>query len=295
MSDSTRHIIPISGKDSATTAIVQKTHDPSKSYEYLFNDVGSELPETYAWLDKVEKTLDIKINRIGKSLMDVIEDYDILPSHNARFCTRECKIEPMEEFIGKEQVAKVYYGLRADEPERIGYQNKGKNKIIAVHPLRELNINIQAVWRILKNKDLLPPSFYWDELYKRVEKKVGHRNIKERLKPWVFRSLFAGRSRTNCYHCFYQRQYEWIWLLLTHPDLFWKASDVEKEVGGEGFTWNQGYSLIELAERKEKIIDKRAEAVGKMVSRIYQYELFDRPVIEQTLTDTTNCGMFCGK
>lgn len=53
-----RHIIPISGKDSLWTAIYQKQKDPSLPYEYLFNDTGAELPDTYAWLDKVERERD---------------------------------------------------------------------------------------------------------------------------------------------------------------------------------------------------------------------------------------------
>lgn len=290
-----RHIIPISGKDSCATAVVQVAHKPDRNYEYILNDVGSELPETYQWLDEVEEALDIEITRIGKSLLDLIEHYDILPAHRTRFCTREGKIEPMEKYIGKDEAAIVYYGLRADEPERTGYQNKGKSKIVAEHPLRKLGMGIKTVWKLLEDRDLLPPSFYWPELHERVERKVGHRDIQQRLKPWVFRQLFAGRSRTNCYHCFYQRQYEWIWLSKTHADLFDKAVEIEQETGGEDFTWNQGYGLLELAERSENVIDKRADAVAKMVSRIYQHDLFDKPVVEQTLMDTTNCGMFCGK
>ena len=66
-----RHIIPISGKDSLTTALVvmNDTHTLQKlDLEYIYNDTGAELPETYEWLSKVENQLGIKINRIGKDL-----------------------------------------------------------------------------------------------------------------------------------------------------------------------------------------------------------------------------------
>ena len=63
-----RHIIPISGKDSLATALVQTTRYPNLPYEFLFNDVGCELPETYAWLDAVERKTGWKINRVGKCL-----------------------------------------------------------------------------------------------------------------------------------------------------------------------------------------------------------------------------------
>lgn len=50
-----RHIIPISGKDSLATAIVQITRDPSLEYEFVFNPTGLELPPVFEWIDNVEK------------------------------------------------------------------------------------------------------------------------------------------------------------------------------------------------------------------------------------------------
>lgn len=67
-----RHIIPISGKDSLATAIVQTTMHPELCYEYIYNDTYAELPETYDWLNSVEKKMGFSIQRIGKSLKDVI-------------------------------------------------------------------------------------------------------------------------------------------------------------------------------------------------------------------------------
>lgn len=99
-----RNIIPISGKDSLTTALVvmNDTHTLHKSdLEYIYNDTGAELPETYEWLSKVESKLGIKINRIGKDLTTIIENTGMLPSAKARYCTRQAKIEPMDDFIGK--------------------------------------------------------------------------------------------------------------------------------------------------------------------------------------------------
>lgn len=52
-----------------------------------------------------------------------------------------------------------------------------------------------------------------------------------------------NRSRSGCYFCFFQQKIEWIWLLEQHPDLYEKAKTFEKD----GYTWNQGESLEELA------------------------------------------------
>lgn len=56
------------------------------------------------------------------------------------------------------------------------------------------------------------------------------------------------RSRSGCYFCFYQQKIEWVWLYEQHPDLYRKAMVFEKN----GYTWNQGESLEELA-RPERI------------------------------------------
>ena len=115
-----RHIIPISGKDSLATAIVQMGLYPDLPYEYVFNMTGAELPETIAWLDKVERVLGISIHRIGADLEGIIAGFGyFLPSAMSRYCTRLAKIEPFECWIG-ESPATVYFGIRADE-DRGGY------------------------------------------------------------------------------------------------------------------------------------------------------------------------------
>ena len=91
-----RHIIPISGKDSLCTALVQMKDEPDLNYEFLFNPTGSELPEVFDWLKMVETYLGKPINHIGRPLLEIIEANNyFLPSRLARYCTRQSKIEPM--------------------------------------------------------------------------------------------------------------------------------------------------------------------------------------------------------
>ena len=76
-----RHIIPISGKDSLCTALVQIKINPDLNYEFVFNPTGAELPCVFDWLDKVELYLGKPIARVGKDLLEIIEDYNyFLPS-----------------------------------------------------------------------------------------------------------------------------------------------------------------------------------------------------------------------
>lgn len=288
-----RHVIPISGKDSLATALVQTARRPDLSYEYVNCDVKTELPETYAWLEKVEQKTGWQIQRVGTNLEKIIKRWNLLPSHNRRFCTREAKIKPLEEFYGK-STTYVYFGLRADE-DRVGA--RPSDTTIHIYPLQEMGIDLRGVWTILKYQDLLPPNFFWNSLYYRVCEMLGDRwETLDELPEWLFQFLFSGRTRSNCYFCFYQRQYELVWLLDTHPDLFWRGSWIERFTGGNltDFTWRENYywSNKIISERK-KILDRRAKEIVKFIRNYFNRTLFDLPVDNEIAL--TSCGLLCGK
>lgn len=286
-----RHLIPISGKDSLATALFMSAHEP-REYEFFYNDNGAELPETYAWLKSIEEKKGWNIHRVGSDLHQIIKDNKFLPSGQRRFCTRQSKIEPMKKWIGKDEVT-IYYGLRADEPERVGFKGAEKN-IHARYPLRENNLKLSGVWSIVAASGMLPPSFEWVALRDKVltnypEPERGYDNFT----PWQRHIIFSGRTRPNCYFCFYQRQYEYIWLYDTHPDLFKEACRLEDETGGEGYTWRDGYRLSELVDKRNAIIDRRVQEIGKLIFDKKQGLLFgDSGDNELGLT---SCGLLCGK
>lgn len=300
-----RHVIPISGKDSCATAIFQMARKPGLDYELFFNDVGCELPETYEWLDKVEKVLKRPIHRVGKSLEEVIFKYGILPSAHARFCTREAKIKPMEEFIGDDEAA-VYFGIRADE-NRTAYNPIGKRNIFPCYPLVEAGIGLPQVFLILDKQDLRPPKFFWESVYRLVEAKLekkyqsgfklypSPKEIFSKIPSWLFDQLFAWRSRSNCFLCFFQRRYEWAGLLEHHPDLFDRAEQIEREVGASNedrekdFTWIAGMPLDLIRQNREMIMKRRAIQIIKILGK---RQTTADPV---DLLSVTSCGLFCGK
>jgi len=155
MTENYRHIIPISGKDSATTAIVQMAYQPDLDYEFIYNDTFAELPEVDLWLKRMEEYLRKPIFRIGENLTDIIYDQGILPSRRVRFCTRLSKIYPMEDWIAKDnRPAKLYLGIRADE-QRIGYVST-RNNIEPVYPLQDMGITLPLVYDILDARELTP-------------------------------------------------------------------------------------------------------------------------------------------
>ena len=309
ISTGARNIILISGKDSLCTAIVQKTRRPDIDYEYLFNDTYAELPEVHEWLDKASIYLGKPIQCVGRNLEDIIMETGGLPGYGAafgRFCTPQAKIHPLEDHIGIGTKATVYYGLRADEPERVGYKKNDKFNIIPMYPLREMGITLPLVWRILQDRDLLPPAFFWQQVYDRVIERLGSiaKDFIENLEPWEFRVLFSWRSRPNCFFCYNQRVYEWVGLLDHHPDLYWKALWIEENVGKDNdkkqrlqmYTWREGESLRQLIKRADVVREQRVKAICKAIVRKAQGGLFaDDDTGGIDALSLTSCGLYCGK
>jgi hypothetical protein len=290
-----QHVIPVSGKDSLMTALVCSAHWPEHDYRYVFNDVRAELPETYAWLNKVETAMGWEIERVGESLPQMIQGGGILPSHRMRFCTDKCKIRPLKRLL-KAGDATVYYGLRADEPDRQGYQEDRTSGpvILPRYPLRELGIGLALVYQTLEVKDLLPPTFFWQRLHDAVDVQLSWiGDWRSKLTQHEFNVLFAGRSRSNCFFCFFMRKYEWVWLAETHPDLFEQAVELEASCGADGYTWQQGESLTQLLSRQEMVFQRRVSEVAKLIRDRCQGKLFADDA--DTVMGATSCGLFCGK
>ncbi len=226
-----RHIMNLSGgKDSTALAVFMKGKVPDM--EYVFCDTQKELPETYEYLDKIEAFLGKPIIRLNddRGFDHWLQVYGgLLPSSKVRWCTRKLKIEPLEQYVGTDEVIS-YVAIRADE-NRSGYISTKPN-ITPVFPFKEAGIVKNDVFRILEESGLGVPQYY----------------------EW--------RSRSGCYFCFFQRRNEWIGLQDRHPDLFEKAKEYEKidNETEQRFTWSQRESLSELEkpERREEILRKAA-------------------------------------
>ena len=222
-----RHIVAISGgKDSSALAVYLRNKIPS--LEYVFCDTRTELPETYAYLDKLEEFLGKKILRLHS---DQGFDYylkmfnGVLPDSKTRWCTRMLKLKPYEQYIGDDPVVS-YVGIRADEPHRKGYITSKPN-VTTVFPFFEEGLVKEDIFRILEEAGIGLPDYY----------------------KW--------RSRSGCYFCFFQQKREWIGLFENHPDLYAAAQAYEKfdPETGERFTWCDGESLAQMCtpERSAQI------------------------------------------
>ena len=242
-----RHILGISGgRDSAALAVYMRQHYPKLSIEYFFTDTGKELPEVYEFLDKLEGFLGRPIQRLNPD-----RDFDFwlaeygnfLPSPRTRWCTRQLKLRPLENWLRRDLddgiTVHSYVAIRADEPSREGYQATHNN--MRVHlPLRDAGIDRAGVIEILRQSDVGEPAYY------------------------------GWRSRSGCTFCFFQQKIEWVRLAEHHPERFAEAVNYEKTAlkDGSPFTWSQGESLTELIAplRVEQIKDdyeKRRERMRR--------------------------------
>ena len=175
-----------------------------------------------------------------------------LPSPQMRWCTKNMKIKPIEEWIG-DAPALSYVAIRADESNRKGYISTKKN-IETRFPFVEDGIDRAAVMRILEDAGIGLPEYY----------------------EW--------RTRSGCYFCFYQRKAEWIGLADRHPELFDRAVAIEQKVllqaGTEGeadfsdramrgrqYTWSGGETLVQLRSRRDEILARHEVAMSRAATR----------------------------
>lgn len=232
-----RHVLGLSGgRDSAGLAVYMRQHYPDLDIEYFFTDTGKELPEVYEYLVRLEGFLGRPIVRLNpdRNFDFWLQQYNnFLPSPQTRWCTRQLKIRPFEQWIKQDLREGVeihsYVAIRADESSRGAMVSKHPN--LKIHlPFVEHGIDKAGVLELLDASGLGLPAYY----------------------RW--------RSRSGCTFCFYQRKIEWVHLREEHPEAFAEARRYEKIAleNESPFTWSQGESLDELV-RPERIAQIRAE------------------------------------
>ena len=244
-----KHVLGLSGgRDSAALAVHMRQHHPEIDVEYFFTDTGKELPEVYEYLGRLEGFLGQPILRLNpdRDFDFWLKQYnEFLPSPQTRWCTRQLKLRPFEQWIRPtlENGVKVYsyVAIRADEEYREGYSSKFENLIVRL-PFKEAGIDKSAVLEILESAGLGLPTYY----------------------EW--------RTRSGCTFCFFQQKIEWVRLKEQHPEAFEEAKTYEKNAveHGSPFTWSQGESLEELEqpERVQQIREDHEQRLAQMSSKI---------------------------
>ena len=252
--ENSKHVLGLSGgRDSAALAVYMKQYHQDIDIEYFFTDTGKELPEVYDFLIRLEGFLGKPVLRLNpdRNFDFWLKQYNnYLPSAQSRWCTRNLKIRPLEQwiqpFLDTGQVVYSYVAIRADEPYRKGYSSN-KERMIVKFPFREVGITKADVIDILDSSGLGLPDYY------------------------------AWRSRSGCTFCFFQQKIEWVRLQEQHPESFEEAKQYEKTAveSGSPFTWSQGESLEELSrpERISQIKQEHARRLENSKSKMQQNPL----------------------
>ena len=239
------HVLGLSGgRDSAALAVHMRQNHPELRIHYFFTDTGKELPEAYGFLVRLEGFLGQEILRLNPDRdFDywLLQNNNFLPSPQSRWCTKNLKIRPFEQWLRPILAAgtKVtsYVAIRSDEEFREGYNSKHPNLKVRL-PFKEDGIDKSGVIDILYGAGLGLPKYY----------------------EW--------RSRSGCTFCFFQQKIEWVRLLEHHPEAFEEAKSYEKNATDHGspFTWSQGESLEELAmdDRVRQIKKEHEKRVSRM-------------------------------
>lgn len=242
-----KHVLGLSGgRDSAALAVFMRQHHPELSIEYFFTDTGKELPEVYEYLGRLEGFLGQPILRLNpdRDFDFWLKQYsDFLPSAQTRWCTRQLKLRPFEQWIKpmlEDTAVYSYVAIRADEDYREGYTSKHDNLIVKL-PFKDDGIDKAAVLDILDGAGLGLPKYY----------------------EW--------RTRSGCTFCFFQQKIEWVRLKEEHPTAFEEAKAYEKNAldHGSPFTWCQGESLedLEKPERTEQIRQDHQDRLARLRSK----------------------------
>ena len=247
---SSKHVLGLSGgRDSAALAIYMKQYHPELHIEYFFTDTGKELPEVYDFLVRLEGFLGRPILRLNpdRNFDFWLKQYNnFLPSPQSRWCTRQLKIRPLEQwvqpFLDTGQMVYSYVAIRSDEPYRKGYSSK-QEKLVVRLPFREAGIDKADVIEILDSSGLGLPEYY----------------------KW--------RTRSGCTFCFFQQKIEWVRLSEQHPEAFEEAKQYEKTAveNGSPFTWSQGESLEDMT-RPERLAQIKEEHTRRLIRSHKKYQ-----------------------
>lgn len=191
----TTHAVWISGgKDSTALALRLVETQPDHPWRFVCTPTGNELPDMLEHWDRLAVLLGRPIERIthDAGLSGLIDTFQMLPSHHARWCTRMLKVEPAVAWYARNAPCIAYVGLRADEPERAGIFG---TRVEQRYPLREWGWGISEVRGYLSRRGVKVP------------------------------------ARSDCAWCYDQTLAEWFELLLRYPAIFEQGERLEAQTG----------------------------------------------------------------
>ena len=188
----TNYVAFSGGKDS--TALVLRMAELGEHFECIFTPTDNELPDLRPHIDRVLALAGHPRLHLppGPRLIPLVEEFNSLPNHRQRWCTRMIKIEPCIAFLRARPGATLVVGLRADEEDREGLYGE---HCLYRYPMREWDWGVADVWSYLCKRGVSIP------------------------------------RRTDCALCYGQRLGEWWRLWKEHPAEYERGEFYEAKTG----------------------------------------------------------------
>jgi len=213
-------VLTSGGKDSLATLVYTKkvAEEAGVELSAIHVDTTVGFPEVTKYVRKVCRQLGVKLSivRPEKDFFDLASDWGI-PSFRFRWCCRELKIKPIQDFLAKIPGRKVVIdGIRAEESNL-----RAKYLPIWYHPsFKCLSVS---------------PIFRWTK--KQVERYVDSANLPEN----PVRQLGCSGE---CWCGAYKTQSDFLKLKEIKPELFDKLSNLEEQSPtGYTFLYKKGQRL----------------------------------------------------
>lgn len=193
-----RHILSFGGGVNSVALMILLVREASPLDEVVFSDTGSELPETYQYLDTTRDFLGrhgipftVVSKTSGVSLYDTCWQRRVIPSAVWRWSTRDFKVTPIHRYYRsfKTPIAQ-YLGIAYDEIERM--KDSRVDYVENVFPLVDRRITRAGCVQIISSEGLPIP------------------------------------EKSGCFFCPFNSGERWKWLHKTHPDLYDRAVALEE-------------------------------------------------------------------
>jgi len=209
-----------------TTAILLM-YPQIKFDEVIFADTGSELPETYEYLEKYSKPFMeengikftvVRANDKGiNSLEEYCLHYKLIPSMQIRWCTDKFKTKPIEKYLlskPKEDFPITgIFGISYDEAHRV--KKPRYEWWLLEYPLVELKMTRQDCIKVIEKKGYpIPP-------------------------------------KSGCFFCPFRTKKQWEELYIKHPDLYERAIRLEEN--------SRDFEKFKLLPSKKSLRELREE------------------------------------
>ena len=233
------------GKDSTATLCWSLEHLPHERLRVVFADTTVEWPETYEYLDYIERELGVTIDRVqagdkqlpptrtgkaresmahGKSFYEMVRLREKWPAPKYRYCTTYLKQWPLRLYaLGYSNPVQIE-GSRAQESRARSRYNQfdssGSNGVHSAH--------LPAPPVIYR------PILHWSERevwdYLRVHRVLPN-------------PVYNYATRCGCWCCIMGRRAEVFNFCRLHPEIAQRAANLEREIG---HTWKERQSIGNL-------------------------------------------------